>query len=152
VEISLFEAVADALRGMVPADLGEMHHREHRYGVKVWFGDAAPAREHDEAQVIRADGVEGARRFALEVGFHAEHAARAANEEVIARLRRAERRWRRRLGTDAVVGPFIGRPDVWRRVSETWPDPDLGAPGVELDIATRLAAYVAAIEPLRRTG
>jgi hypothetical protein len=58
--------------------------------------------------------------------------------------------WRKALGPDAVAGGFLGRPDDWRRLSETWPDPDLGDPDLGIEIATRLADYLTTLEPLRR--
>src|SRR5439155_26792034 len=124
--------------------------RPRRYGIKVWFGPAEPPREHYEAQVIGAEHVEDATVLALEVGFHTEHPQAAANDAVIAHLLDHERRWRRAIGKDAVVGPFLGRPDVWRRVSETWPDPDLGGEDLAIEVAVRLADYVSALEPVRR--
>ena len=57
----------------------------------------------------------------------------ADNDAVIAHLMANERRWRRTLGKEAEVGAFLGRQDSWRRVSETWPDPDLGAPDLGLE-------------------
>jgi hypothetical protein len=127
VELHLFDQVADLVLAMVPPELGDLRHREHRYGIKAWFGDAQQAaREHYEAQVIGPKGVKGARTLALEIGFHAEHREVDANDAVIARLAARERTWRKVVGPEAVVGPFLGR-DGWRRVSETWPDPDLGA-------------------------
>jgi hypothetical protein len=150
VELSLFDEVAYALRGMAPTELGEQRLRAHRYGIKVWFGVEAPPREHYEAQVIGPDHDEKARVLALEIGFHAEYAKAADNDAVIAHLRASERRWRRVIGRDAVVGPFLGRPDVWRRVSETWPDPDLGDAELVVELAARLTDYVTAFEPLLR--
>jgi hypothetical protein len=35
-------------------------------------------------------------------------------------------------------------------VSETWPDPDLGADDLAVDLGLRLADYVRALEPVRR--
>jgi len=151
VELSLFDEVAEALRGMVPADLGEPRCRAHRYGVKLWFGGDKPDREHYEAQVIKPDGVEGASTLALEVGFHAEHPDVADNDKVLDHLLRHDKRWRHLLGDDAVAGPFLGRIDSWRRVSETWPDPDLSDGDLAIDVAVRLIDYVTAIEPIRRT-
>ena len=43
------------------------------------------------------------------------------------------------------MGAFLGRQDAWRRVSETWPDPDLGAPDLGFEIAARLVDYIAAL-------
>jgi hypothetical protein len=150
VEESLFDDVGDILRGIAPAELGECRYRAHRYGIKVWFGPEKPIREHYEAQVIGAQEVEGASLLALEVGFHVEYAKAAENDAVIAHLQSRERGWRRVLGAEAEVGSFLGRQDAWRRVSETWPDPDLGAPDLGLEIALRLVDYVTAIEPVRR--
>ena len=67
-------------------------------------------------------------------------------------LLKAEKRWRKVLGTDAVAGPFLGRADLWRRVSETWADPDLGEPDLGMEVASRLADYIDALEPLLRAG
>ncbi len=150
MELSLFDEVAYALRGMAPSELGELRLRAHRYGIKVWFGPEAPPREHYEAQVIGPDNDELARVLAVEIGFHAEYPKVADNEAVIAHLRASEKRWRRVIGRDAVVGPFLGRPDVWRRVSETWPDPDLGDAELVVELAARLTDYVTALEPLLR--
>src|SRR5207244_12046850 len=152
VEQSLFEEVAEVLRGMVPPDLGTLRQRPRRYGIKVWFGPETPPREHYEAQVIGADHVEGARVLALEVGFHTEHPKVADNDAVLARLVSGERRWRRAVGQAAVAGPFLGRPDVWRRVSETWPDPDLGGEDLGIEVAVRLADYITALAPVRADG
>ena len=150
MELTLFDEVAYALRGMAPAELGELRLRAHRYGIKVWFGPATPPREHYEAQVIGPDNDEMARVLALEVGFHSEYAKTADNDAVIAHLRASEKRWRRVIGRAAVAGPFLGRPDVWRRVSETWPDPDLGDAELVVEVAARLTDYVTAFEPLLR--
>lgn len=150
MEPSLFDDVGDAVRGLLPTDLGEVHLRAHRYGIKVWFRTVKPTREHYEAQVVGAREVPGARVLALEVGFHCEHPKEADNETVIARLVSAEKRWRRDVGKEAVVGPFLGRAEHWRRISEVWLDPDLGEPGLAFEIASRLVDYVTALEPLVR--
>jgi hypothetical protein len=150
LESSLFDEVADVVRGIAPATLGPVHHRAHRYGIKVWFEDGASPREHYEAQVIGPQDVKGAKVLALEIGFHAEHAKEADNDAVLDRLLAREKQWRRTLGTDAVAGSFLGRRGGWRRVSETWPDPDLGADDLAFQLAVRLVDYVSALEPLRR--
>jgi hypothetical protein len=152
VEVQLFDEVADVVRGLVPGELGVPRCRARRYGIKVWFGDANPPREHYEAQVVGADAVEGARVLGLEVGFHAEHSDVARNDAVLARLVGAERRWRPAIGGEAVAGPFLGRADVWRRLSETWADPDLDDPGIAFELGARLTDYITAIEPLLRAG
>jgi hypothetical protein len=149
MELDLFDEVGEVLRGIVPQDLGLLRQRAHRSGIKAWFGPEKATREHYEAQLIRPDSVKGAKLLAVEVGFHAEHPQVTANDEVIARLLRHEKRWRRALGNEATVGPFLGRADVWRRVSETWPDPDIDDPDLALELATRLADYITALEPLR---
>jgi hypothetical protein len=149
VEPSLFDDVADALRGMIPPELGALRLRARRYGIKVWFGPEAPPREHYEAQVIGADAVSEAKILAIEVGFHVEHPKPADNNRVIAHLLEAEADWRPIIGDEAVAGAFLGRADTWRRVSETWPDPDLGDPELALELAARLVDYTTALEPAR---
>ncbi|HEX4538681.1 MAG TPA: hypothetical protein VH112_00420 [Acidimicrobiales bacterium] len=152
MELSLFEEVAEALRGLVSSDLGHVRLRWHRYGIKVWFGPERPPREHYEAQVIGPDYVESATVLALEVGFHAEHRDMADNDRVIAHLLDCEDGWRRKLGREAVVGPFLGRADTWRRVSEIWADPDLGSTDLAFEVASRISEYAAALEPVRGSG
>lgn len=147
--MELFEEVAEVVRGLVPRDLGTVRQRSHKYGVKVWFDTEKPTREHYEAQVIGKRYVPEASVLAIELGFHAEHSKVAENEAVILALLQRESRWRRTLGKEAVVGEFLGR-DTWRRISETWPDPDLNDPELVLELGTRLTDYITAIEPLRR--
>jgi hypothetical protein len=53
------------------------------------------------------------------------------------------------VGKAAVVGPFLGRAKSWRRVSETWADPDLGDPELAIELAASLADYITALEPAR---
>jgi hypothetical protein len=149
VERSVFEDVADAVRGLVPEDLGELRCTSHRYGVKVWFGQDKPSREHYEAQVISREHASGATVLALEVGFHSEHPKEAENEAVISGLLKSERRWRRELGDEAVAGTFLGRAEHWRRVSEVWSDPNLADPELVFELAARLTDYVLALEPHR---
>lgn len=152
MELALFDEAAEVARGLIPRELGVVRCRARRYGVKVWFDTAHPPREHYEAQVIGADLVAGgrARTLAVEIGFHAEHSDADRNDRVVAALVGAEHRWRRRLGREAESGPFLGRADVWRRISETWPDPDLSEPALGFEIGSRLADYVLALEPVRR--
>ena len=152
MEPSLFDDVADALRGMMPPELGALRLRARRSGIKVWFGSDAPPREHYEAQVIGADAVADARVLAVEVGFHAEHPELADNESVIVRLLEHQDAWRPVVGAEAVVGAFLGRADTWQRVSETWPDPDLGDPELAMELAGRLVDYATALEPARRAS
>ena len=152
MEPSLFDDVGDAVRGLLPPELGEVHLRAHRYGIKVWFRTVKPTREHYEAQVVGARDAPGARTLALEVGFHCEYPKEPENDAVIARLTAQEKRWRRDIGKEAVVGPFLGRAEHWRRISEVWLDPDLSEAGLAFEIASRLVDYITALEPLVRTG
>jgi len=69
---------------------------------------------------------------------------------VIAHLLAHEKRWRRGVGKEAQVGEFLGRRDNWRRVSETWPDPDLSDGELVIELATRMTDYITALEPVRR--
>jgi hypothetical protein len=85
------------------------------------------------------------------VGFHSEYPKATENDAVIAHLVANEKKWRRTIGKEAQVGEFLGRADTWRRVSETWPDPDLGDEMLVIELATRLADYITALEPVRRT-
>ena len=150
MELGLFDEVAEALRGLAPRELGDLRTRARRYGIKAWYGPVNPPSEHYEAQVIGAGYVDDATVLALELGFHAEHPRQEANDSAIASVLAAGAKWRRALGQTAVAGPFLGRPDDWRRVSETWADPNLSDPDLALEVATRLIDYITVIEPLRR--
>jgi len=150
VEVHLFDAVSVNLRALVPAELGEVQVKAHRYGIKAWFGSATPSREHYEAQVIGKRHVPEAAVLALEVGFHSEHPKPADNAATLAHLTAHERRWRKAVGREATAGPFLGTRDEWTRVSETWADPDLGEPDLAFELAARLTDYIAALEPVLR--
>ena len=150
MELGLFDEVGEAVRGLMDPKLGMVHFRAHRYGVKLWFDTDAAPRAHYEAQVIGARHVPGATVLALEVGFHAEHPKVADNEAILQQLSKRETTWRKAIGDDAVAGPFLGRADTWRRVSETWPDPDLSDDDIVMDVALRLTDYMTALEPLLR--
>ena len=151
MQLHTFDEVADALHGMIPDDLGPWHCWAHRYGIKVWFGPRQPVnKEHYEAQVVGARHVDGAEVLAVEIGFHAEHRKEEDNEAAIALLVKAERKWRKALGKEPVAAPFLGHADNWRRLSETWNDPDLSDPATPLELAGRLVDYVSAFEPVRR--
>lgn len=139
----MFEWVLDAFEGFAHEVDGELNSSSHRRGLKIWYGDAK--KEHYEAQLIRiADGV------ALEIGFHAEYSTAEENDEVITKLVRRERSWRTILGDEAEAGEFIGA-DRWRRISEVWEAPDPDDPETSIEIAARLADYVIALEPIRRS-
>ena len=113
---------------------------------------ATPPREHYEAQVLGPSACDEATVLALEVGFHAEHPDPARNQAVLDRMLAAEDRWRPTLGPEAEAGPFLGRRDDWRRLSELWADPDLSDPAMGFEIASRLTDYLVALEPCRRAG
>jgi hypothetical protein len=150
LRLHLFEQVADGLHALVPGDLRPWHQRNHRWGIKVWTGDGTrPAREHLEAQVISPRHVPEASVVALEVGFHAEHPDPALNQAALDRWLATEPRWRDELGPAAVAGPFLGTDRGWTRVSETWPDPDLGDLELPFELATRLTDYLVVAENLR---
>jgi len=150
MELPLFDEVADAVRGLVPEELGPVRYSSRRHGIKLWFGAESAPREHYEAQVISAQGVADAEVLALEIGFHAEYPKAHDSQQALGHLLAAEKRWRPRVGREAVAGPFLGRADQWRRLSETWPDPDLADPELPGEIALRLVDYILALEPERR--
>lgn len=139
---SFFDQVQDVFESLVLDVGGTLHCNAHPRGIKVWFDDAT--REHYEAQLVRVEG-----GTVLEVGFHAEHPKVAVNEMVLARILVDERAWRRELGDTPEAGAFIGA-DRWRRISEIWNAPDLDDIDAAIEIATRLADYVSALEPRRR--
>ncbi len=101
--------------------------------------------------MIGAKEVPEATVLAVEVGFHTELPKAEDNDEVLAGIRAAEKRWRKELGVEPVCGPFLGRANNWRRVSETWPDPDLSDPELPFELAARLTDYITALELVRRT-
>lgn len=153
LQLHLFEQVADGLHSLVPAEVGPWRQRNHRYGIKVWFvadeaAAAKPERLHFEAQVVGAKHVPEARTVALEIGFHAEHPDPAVNRATLDALVAEERSWREALGDEAVAGGFLGRAKDWTRLSETWPDPDLGDPELPFELAARLTDYLVALRPL----
>ena len=148
--MELFEEVCEALRGLVPPELGTLRHKTHRYGTKIWFGPETPPKEHYEAQVVGARDVPEAEVLAIEVGFHSEYPKPAENDEVLAALLAVEGEWRPDLGDEAVADVFIGRAEHWRRISETWPDPNLDDPELGTELAMRLLDYIEALEPRRR--
>ena len=146
LKLHLFEQVADGLHAIVPPEVGRWQQRNHRYGIKVWRGDAAsPPKVHLEAQVIGAKHVAAASVLAIEVGWHAEQPDPERNRAALDQVVADERRWRRDLGAEPVAGPFIGHTRGWLRVSETWPDPDLGAEDLPFELAARLTDYLVAL-------
>lgn len=149
MEQHVFDEVAQALRGLLPSELGSLQVKAHRYGIKVWFGPEKATREHYEAQIIGAKHVPEATVLALEVGFHAENRDPAENERTLARLTAKEKTWRKALGPEATAAPFIDDRNGWQRLSEVWADPDLGDPDLAIEVATRLTDYITMLEPIR---
>ena len=155
MDLSPFEAAGALLAGMLPPELGEVKQYAHRYGLKVWFDTDKAPKEHYEAQVVGVRDLPKttkAKALAIEVGFHAEHPKEADNEAAVAKLVAVEKRWRKDVGKEAEVAPFFGRAQHWRRISEAWPDPDLGDPELAFEVAARLCDYITAIEPARRAA
>src|ERR1700676_4456911 len=109
MDLSLFEEVAEAIRGLIPPDFGEVRCQARRYGIKVWFGADRAPREHYEAQITSPAGVGAASGLGLGVGFHSEPPQAVDNDRVMARLLATETRWRKVVGKEAVAGPFLGR-------------------------------------------
>lgn len=139
---AFYESVADALTNFLPPSLRGFSRYYSSHNLKLWYGNARA--EHYEVQHISSRGL-------LEIGFHSEHADPERNEQVVAKLVGAEKRWRRTLGKDVEVGGFIGGPSKsWRRVSEVWRaahwDHD---DATAVEAAERLADYIRALEPLR---
>ena len=152
MDLVLFDIVDEAVRSLVPDDLGPVRSKVRTYGIKVWFGLPVINGEHYEAQVLGPRDAPGAAVLAVEVGFHSEHPGEQTNDTVVDRIAAAERSWRRRLGPEAEIDAFLGRATHWRRISELWLDPDLSDPGIGIDLATRLIDYAVALEPSRRTA
>lgn len=150
VNLPLFDQVAEAVRGLLPTEFGDFRHTARRWGIKIWFGSDKPHCEHYEAQVIGAAHVADASVLALEIGFHAEHSQASDNDRVLAFLLSREIQWRSLLGDEAIAGRFLGGFDNWRRVSETWPDPDLDDINLPVELAMRLTDYITALESVRR--
>jgi hypothetical protein len=138
-----FELIGDAVANFLPASLRSFSSRAGGRNVKVWYGD--DSHEHYEVQVIGPTG----RPRALEIGFHAEHPDSAKNEEVLARLTRREKTWRRTLGRGATAGRFLGTQAPWRRLSEVWDGAGLLSEEAGIEAAERLARYIRALEPVR---
>ena len=149
MEVGLFEEVAAILPSLIPAELGALHTKAHRYGIKVWFGGEKPTRDHYEAQVVGSGASKSAKVLAIEIGFHAEHAKAADNDALLATLLQREAAWRKVVGPEPTAGAFLGRAEHWRRISELWDDPDLGDPDLPFEIAARLTDYVTALQPSR---
>lgn len=148
-EVTVFEAASELVRALAPSDLGDLRVTSHRRGLKLWFDTPKPTKEHYEAQLLARRYVDGGDGMALEIGFHAEHRDPADNDAVIDHIRSSEPRWRKVLGTPTEVATFFGA-ENWRRVSETWIEPDLEDPELGFEIAARLVDYVSVIEPARR--
>ncbi|MGI9604177.1 MAG: hypothetical protein ACR2QE_20025 [Acidimicrobiales bacterium] len=144
----MFDQVADAVSSLISPDYEDFQHKAHRYGVKVWFGPKKPTRAHYESQFINRRLVDGTEGWAIETGFHTEHPKPDDNDAVVAALTAGEKKWRKRLGPEAELGPFYGRPDDWYRLSEAWIEPD--DPDLVFELASRLTDYIETLEPILR--
>lgn len=146
-----FDEIADALVGFLPRDLRAFASRRGTRNLKVWYGE--DAREHYEVQIVSTAALTASqrrgRRPVVEIGFHSEHPRPEENEAALARI--APGALRRALGPNAQRGTFLGsrRTAAWRRISEVWPEADADAE-TAVEAAERLAAYIRAIEPVRR--
>lgn len=145
-----FESVADAVSNFLSPQLRGFSRYYTSMNLKVWYGN--DREEHYEVQHLSWQTLRGKSKVkgpALEIGFHVEYSERARNDEVIARIVGAEKKWRRALGDGVEVGPFIGHAS-WRRISELWPDSPLSTEEeIAVEAAERLAAYIQALEPNR---
>jgi hypothetical protein len=139
-----FEQVRDALLTVVAPEYAEFGGYAHGFGLKVTYGSGDRTKEHYEVQLVRGER-QGS--IELEIGFHSEYPKPERNEAVLARLAVHDKRWRKQLGADPVVGDFLGN-DRWRRISETWDTFDFRDPEVAFEVADRLAEYIEALEPL----
>ena len=154
---NLFDDAAAVLPSMIPEKLGVLRVEARRWGLKAWFGGSAGGRApsvHYEAQVVGARDVPpgvAVKKYAMEVGWHAEQSKAEENDALLAVLVGGERTWRKVIGAEAECGDFLGRRvRPWRRVSETWPDPDLDDPALGYEVGARLADYITGLEPVLR--
>ena len=142
VSRAFYAEAADALTGFLPRALRDARRLVTGRNLKVWFEEP---REHYEIQTI------GSRRGAkLEIGFHAEHGTVEASDATLRHLLAKRGSWRKALA-DADAGPFLGASRPWRRISEVWDEGAPDEPGAAIEAAERLAAYIKALEPVRRS-
>ena len=144
----LFDEVAELAKALAPAEVGEIHVKAHRRGVKLWCTTLEAGREHYEAQLIPRRFVDGMDGAAIEIGFHAEHKEPTKNDLAIAPLLESQNVWETSLGGEPEIGVFLGA-DNWRRASEVWIEPDLDDPELAFELASRVIDYVSATEPFR---
>ena len=145
---AFYENIADALTGFLPPSMRNFEWYRTSANLKLWYG--AEGREHYEVQLVKL----GPKKLdlGLEIGFHAEHKDVARNDDTVQALAGAEERWRTELGPQPEVGEFIGyQSKTWRRISEVWTGVT-DDPGVAVDAAERLAAYIKTFESIRGGG
>ncbi len=147
MEPDLFALVAEVARSLCDDGLGTIHSRSHKYGTKVWFDADKPPPPHFEAQVMGRRDIDGQKGIAIEIGWHGEARKEQDNELLLQALMEREPRWRKPLGDEAEAGEFFNS-TKWRRISEAWLDPDLSEEGVDLEIGSRLADYINALQPM----
>ena len=148
LELGLFEQAGEAARLLVSDQLGVVYFSWHRRGVKIWFDSKDCPREHYEAQTVGRVHVDGVTGTAVEVGFYSEHREESDNQFIVDALVAKRKTWGDELGEEAVAGPFIGN-ETWRRLSETWIEPDLEHDDeLGFELGSRLADYMLTLEPL----
>jgi hypothetical protein len=141
---AFYDDVSDTLAGFLPPSLRNFSSYRTSHNIKVWYGEDG-SREHYEVQSIRRR-----KGYELEIGFHAEYKDAERNDECVERIAAKEKAWRKTLGPQPEVAPFVGyQTRTWRRISEIWSE--LDDPELAVDAAERLAAYIRAIEPIRST-
>lgn len=157
MELGFFERVGDVARSSV-LDAEGLRSRAHRGGVKVWFGEEKAAREHYEAQLVPSRHLDGTDGYVLEIGFHAEHRDAELNQKAIDKLLAARSTWKKTIGECleapddivhdvAVADEFLGN-STWRRISETWDQPDLEDEELSFEAGARLGDYISAFQPV----
>ena len=161
MKLGFFERVGDVVRSSVEDNAG-IQTRAHRGGVKVWFGDETAGREHYEAQLVSNRHLDGGDGYVLEIGFHAEHRDAASNQRALDRILAARSTWKEIIGECldapdeivhdiAIADHFLGN-STWRRISETWAQPDLDDEELGFETGARLADYITAFQPVLASG
>ncbi|MCA1831345.1 MAG: hypothetical protein ABR548_13000 [Actinomycetota bacterium] len=138
-----FELIGDAVANFLPSTLRSFTTNISSRNLKLWYGEDDA--EHYEVQILGPTS----RPRGLEIGFHAEHREPSKNDEILGRLSKREKTWRRALGPDAEAGKFLGSQSPWRRLSEVWKGAGLLSEEAGIEAAERLAQYVRSLEPLR---
>jgi hypothetical protein len=158
VELGFFENIGEVARLGLDIEVDDLHMRAHKYGVKVWFGEEKAAKEHYEAQIVSTRHLTGNDGIVLEIGFHAEHRDVSLNQAALDKVLAQSQRWAEVIGTcvvapadithdEAVADQFLGN-STWRRISETWVDPDMSDTELSIEAGARLADYINCFQPI----